>query len=84
MKDILGFMIETGELVDLPGGLLLLGKDFESISGRIIETIKSNGKIDVAGVRELSGFSRKYSVPLLEKLDSMKLTRRVGDHRVLL
>ncbi|MDJ0386892.1 selenocysteine-specific translation elongation factor [Roseomonas sp. E05] len=29
------------------------------------------------------GISRKYSVPLLEHLDAIHFTRRVGDHRVL-
>ncbi len=84
VRDILSFMIESGELIDLPGGLLLLGDDFDRVRSKIIETIKSKGKIDVGGVRELSGFSRKYSVPILEKLDSIGLTKRVGDHRVLM
>jgi len=83
MRDIVNFMLDGGELVELSGGLLLLGKDFEVIRARIVETIESKGKIDVAGIREQLGFSRKYGVPILEKLDSMGVTRRVGDHRVL-
>jgi selenocysteine-specific elongation factor len=83
MRDILNFMISSGELVDLPGGVLLLGDDFERMQARIVERIKSEGKIDVAGVREMFGYSRKYGVPILEKLDSIGLTKRVGDHRVL-
>jgi selenocysteine-specific elongation factor len=84
MRGILNFMVESGELVDIPGGLLLLRRDFDRIQAKIVEKIRSQGRIDVGGVRELSGFSRKYSVPLLEKLDSLGLTKRVGDHRVLL
>jgi selenocysteine-specific elongation factor len=84
MPDILNFMVSSGELVDLPGGVLLLGDEFERMQARIVERIKSEGKIDVAGVREMFGYSRKYGVPILEKLDSIGLTKRVGDHRVLL
>jgi selenocysteine-specific elongation factor len=84
MRDILSFMIDTGELVDLPGGLLLLGEDFDRVRSKIIETIKAKGKIDIIGVRELFGYSRKYGVPILEKLDALGITKRVGDHRELL
>jgi len=83
MRDILNFMIDTGELVDLPGGLLLLGEDFERVKSKIVETIKMKGKIDIIGVRELFGYSRKYGVPILEKLDTLGVTKRVGDHREL-
>jgi selenocysteine-specific elongation factor len=33
--------------------------------------------------KELSGLSRKYSIPLLEYLDKQKITMRVGDVRKL-
>lgn len=84
MRDVLSFMIDNGELVDLPGGLLLLGEDFDRVKSKIIETIKAKGTIDIIGVRELFGYSRKYGVPILEKLDSLGITKRVGDHRELL
>ena len=32
---------------------------------------------------EALGISRKFSVPLLEHLDAIQFTRRVGDRRVL-
>jgi hypothetical protein len=37
----------------------------------------------VSEFRELIGTSRKYAVPLLEYLDSIRFTRREGDQRVL-
>ena len=83
MKDILNFMIDGGELVELPGGLLLQGAEFERLKADMIARIEQNGKIAVSEIREMFGFSRKYGVPILEKLDSMGITKRVGDHRVL-
>jgi selenocysteine-specific elongation factor len=41
-------------------------------------------KIDVGKFKELTGVSRKYAIPLLEYLDRERVTRRVGDERVLL
>jgi len=41
-------------------------------------------KIDVAGFKDMTGVSRKYAIPLLEYLDRVRVTRRVGDERVIL
>jgi selenocysteine-specific elongation factor len=53
---------------------------------RQIATQKSQGvaKIDVGKFKELTGVSRKYAIPLLEYLDRERVTKRVGDERVIL
>jgi selenocysteine-specific elongation factor len=40
--------------------------------------------VDVARFKERYGISRKYAIPLLEWLDRERVTRRVGDARVVL
>jgi selenocysteine-specific elongation factor len=45
---------------------------------------KGTAKVDVAGFKERYGVSRKYAIPLLEWLDRERVTRRVGDARVVL
>jgi selenocysteine-specific elongation factor len=40
--------------------------------------------LDVAAIKERYGISRKFAIPLLEFLDRERVTRRVGEHRVLL
>jgi selenocysteine-specific elongation factor len=45
---------------------------------------KQGNRISVSGFKELTGISRKYAIPLLEYLDREKVTRRVGDERVIL
>jgi selenocysteine-specific elongation factor len=42
------------------------------------------GRIDVSTFKERFGVSRKFAIPLLEYLDRERLTRRVGDSRVIL
>jgi len=44
----------------------------------------SVARIDVAKFKEMTGVSRKYAIPLLEYLDRERVTRRVGDERVIL
>ncbi len=41
-------------------------------------------RIDVAKFKEMTGVSRKYAIPLLEYLDRERVTKRVGDERVIL
>jgi selenocysteine-specific elongation factor len=41
-------------------------------------------KIDVGRFKDMTGVSRKYAIPLLEYLDRERVTRRVGDERVIL
>jgi selenocysteine-specific elongation factor len=40
--------------------------------------------VDVASFKQRYGLSRKYAIPLLEYLDRERVTRRVGERRVLL
>lgn len=40
--------------------------------------------IDVPQFKTLAGVSRKYAIPLLEYLDSERITRRAGDKRIIL
>ena len=41
-------------------------------------------RVDVAGFKERYGISRKFAIPLLEWLDRERVTKRVGDARVIL
>jgi selenocysteine-specific elongation factor len=50
-----------------------------------IVALKSTArKIDVARFKDMTGVSRKYAIPLLEYLDRERVTRRVGDERIIL
>jgi selenocysteine-specific elongation factor len=41
-------------------------------------------QLPIAAFKELTGVSRKYAIPLLEHLDRERVTRRVGDQRVIM
>jgi selenocysteine-specific elongation factor len=54
---------------------------------REVEGMKATApapRVDVAAFKERFGLSRKYAIPLLEWLDRERVTRRVGDARVVL
>ena len=46
--------------------------------------LKHGQRLPVVAFKELTGVTRKYAIPLLEYLDRERLTRRVGDERVIL
>ncbi len=40
--------------------------------------------LDVASFKQITGLSRKYTIPLLEYLDRERVTRKVGERRIVL
>jgi selenocysteine-specific elongation factor len=40
--------------------------------------------VDVGAFKERYGISRKFAIPLLEFLDRERITKRVGDARIVL
>jgi selenocysteine-specific elongation factor len=50
----------------------------------IVAQKSKSAKIDVGTFKELTGITRKYAIPLLEYLDRERVTKRVGDARVIL
>ncbi len=81
-QPVVRFMIKQGELVELPDGILLEASQFKRIQEEVINILRQNGKIAIQDINKNFGFSRKYAIPLLTKLDILGITRRDGDARV--
>jgi len=79
-KRVVALAKERGLGVILPGDLFLSSK----LRDALWRTLAEMGEITVATVRDRLGLSRKYVMPMLEHLDSLGITRRVQDKRVLL
>jgi selenocysteine-specific elongation factor len=82
-EEVLMFLIQGGELVELKDGVLFRKEDFEKLKSKIVDFIKKNGEATVSQLREHLSTTRKYMVPILEKLDQLGVTERDGDKRVL-
>jgi selenocysteine-specific elongation factor len=46
--------------------------------------LSKDARLDVPAFKERYGVTRKFAIPLLEYLDRERVTRRVGDSRVVL
>ena len=82
-KEIIDFLIQEGEIIKLSDGILLESKNYDIMKNKLIDFLKINGSISIAQVRELLGISRKYIIPLLNKMDEEKITQRKENVRIL-
>lgn len=81
--DLLMTLKREGRVVQVGEGLFLGREAYDQMAAFVIEAIQTHGEITVAQVRDRFGTSRKYALALLEHLDAERITRRVGDARVL-
>lgn len=79
VEGLIGYLLERGRLVRLPGGLILATKAVQEMREDLVAS--QLGTLTVADFKARYGLSRKWAIPLLEHLDSTGTTRRVGDVR---
>lgn len=77
-EDILQLLAAEGKVIVLSEDLLTLPRYTEQVTAKAREILAAEGKITIAGIRDAIGSSRKNAKPLLEYLDSVKVTRRNG------
>ena len=81
--ELLGALVQQGRIVRVSEDLAFSADAYERMVDQVVDHLKTNGKITVAEVRDLFGTSRRYVLGLLEHLDRERITRRLGDERVL-
>jgi len=82
LQALLSALAERKRIVDGFDGFILHSRWLDEI----IRKVRESGKreLTVADFKAITGLSRKYSIPLLELLDSMGVTRRKGSVRDIL
>lgn len=79
----LNLLVRQGKAVKVKSDLFYATDPYRTIEQKAMSHLREMQELTPATFRELTGLSRKYLIPLLEYLDSQKLTIRVGDKRVL-
>ena len=64
-------------------GIVFASEAYREMVERVVAHLKERQTVTLAQVRDLLGTSRKYAQALLENMDQERITRRVGDERVL-
>jgi selenocysteine-specific elongation factor len=76
-------LLDHGAIVRVADGVFFHRTALEDVARMVRDHLATQGTMTAAAFRDLIGSSRKYAVPLLEYLDATRVTRRVGDERVL-
>ena len=81
--DLLAVLVEQGRVKRVSDSIVFAAAVYGEMVEKITARIRANGSVGLAEVRDMFGTTRKYAQALLEYLDSIKVTRRVGDDRLL-
>ena len=81
--EVVNLLDERGQVVKVSESVVFSAEAYGEMIDRISEYLRQNGEISVADARNLLGTSRKYALALMDHLDHTRVTRRVGDTRVL-
>ncbi|MCS6910314.1 MAG: selenocysteine-specific translation elongation factor [Anaerolineales bacterium] len=82
-EEVFAALVELGRLVQVSPEVVFLSETYAQMVECIKAQTRTKGKITVAEVRDLFKTSRKYALALLEHLDAIGVTRRLGDERIL-
>ena len=81
--EVVSALIEQGRLIKLGGGILFLHETYNEATARLVEYLRNHDRMTASEARDILGTTRKYIVPLLEHMDVLRITQRIGDERVL-
>lgn len=84
LADILNLLAKEGSLVRISDTMYVPSSVFQNMITNLKGFFRKKPEMTVAEFRDILNTSRKYALPLLEYLDSHKITLRVGDVRKLL
>lgn len=83
VQPILDYLCADGKLVKTGTGIYYSPAALTKIVGKIREWFREHDELEIGDIKSILGISRKYTIPLLEYLDSARITYRVGNKRKL-
>ena len=83
-RKIVQLMVQENVLVRISEDTAIAREAVEKLVADVKARKASSSRLGVREFKDLTGLSRKFALPLLEYLDAQRVTRRVGDERVIL
>jgi len=83
-QKIVTLLLRDRVLIKISDDLVFHHSALEQLRQQVAAQKAKSPSMDVTLFKEMTGVSRKYAIPLLEYLDRERLTKRVGDSRVIL
>jgi hypothetical protein len=73
-------LVRAGALVDLDG-ILFSASAIDAARSLIATAVVEKGEVTIGDLRDLLGSTRKYVLPIVNRMDAEGVTRRAGDLR---
>ena len=81
--EVVNALVDQGQVVRVSDSVTFSMSAYVEMVDGIGKHINEHGQITIANVRDIFGTSRKYALALMDYLDKERITRRVGDVRIL-
>ncbi len=82
-QEVLDWMLAKGIIVKTKDDIYFHTASMSELQNRLVGWLKEHGEMTTPQFKEMTGASRKYTIPLLEYFDAQKVTIRVGEVRKL-
>ncbi|MCZ6820723.1 MAG: selenocysteine-specific translation elongation factor [Calditrichaeota bacterium] len=84
LAEVLGVMMASHEVVRAEGDIYFHPQAVAEVREKLVAFLQQHGEISISQFKDLlGGASRKYAMPLINHFDSLRVTQREGDVRVL-
>jgi selenocysteine-specific elongation factor len=81
--EVMEVMVKDGVLVKIKEDLYFHHELLDDLQKKLVDFLKKQEGITTPEFKDMTGASRKYTIPLIEYFDRAQVTVRVGDSRVL-
>jgi selenocysteine-specific elongation factor len=81
-EEVLASLISSRDIVHVQPDVIFSTSAYAAMVNRVLDMIDTSGNVSASAVRDAFQTSRKYAIGLLEHLDQIGITRRIGDTRV--
>ena len=82
-QQLLKSLAAKGRAVKVSEDLWFGAAALHDLRNKLVVHLQQHGSIDAQGFKELTGQSRKFTIPLAEWFDKERVTLRIADKRVL-
>jgi selenocysteine-specific elongation factor len=83
VKSVLDMLVEKERLVKIKEEFFFHSDAIAGLREDLVAFLRENKEITISQFKDITKSSRKYSTPLIEYFDKIRVTIRVGDKRIL-